>query len=712
MRYEVLDWGGLGPMATALAAPSNGQEHFYGLGERFDALDQAGKLVHTLTFDDPGIKKDHAYKVSPWFISTRGYGLHLDSSAESIFDLRAGANGRFVITNLLPTLRFNVVYGPKLTDVLSRYTGYTGRPPLPPLWAFGVWISSDVWRSGGEVRYAVTQFRNRGIPVSGFVFDSPWETAYNDFQFNMTQFGADATIDNTHFNGFASLHDMMVFLQTNGLKVICWMTPFVNTSSTNEGVPGQNLGKASNYDSGASQNFFVRSSAGGPPLVVPWWKGKGSPIDFTSPAAGQWVATQLRNLVSASAVSLRDGGTEPAIGAFKTDDGESSNGPNTYIPVTAHYADGRTGVEMRNVYCLEYHRTIWNVLGKDGLLFARSGFVGSHAFPGSWAGDNEPNFGDNGLPSVIVAGQSAAMSGYAIWGHDTGGYQDTNFSVSPPNLLMRWTQFGCFSPIMQMHRQVTKELQYPWRFGDDALNNFRFFAKLHTRLFPYIYTYAGLASSTGLPIIRPLVLLDQTDPNTFNIGHTYGFGNEFLVAPIITPNANNRQVYLPAGNWIDFWSNVRHGGGQNIQWNNPDQTQFPLFVREGAVIPMLLNDADSLCDANYINNAAVKAWDDGLLFLIFPAGSSGFTVYDGTTVQCARTGTGTTVTLSSAARSIELQVFTDTPATVTRDGAALTKFASQAQFSAGSNGWIVGAQPPGFILIKFQHAGGNTTVQF
>lgn len=711
MRYEVIDWGGLTPTASALAAPSDGNEHFYGFGEKFDAIDQAGKRVHILTFDDPGVKKEHAYKVSPWFISTRGYGLHFDSSAESFFDMRAGAGDRFVITNLFPTLRFNVVYGPKLTDVLSRYTGYTGRPPLPPPWAFGVWISSDVWRSGGEVRYAVTQFRNRGIPVSGFVFDSPWETAYNDFQFNMTQFGADATIDNTHFAGFASLRDMMVFLQTNGLKVICWMAPFVNTSSNNEGVPGQNLGKASNYDSGASQNFFVRSSAGGPPLVVPWWKGKGSPIDFTNPAARQWITTQLRNLVAASAVPLLDGGTEPAIAAFKTDDGESSNGPNTYIPVTAHYADGRTGIEMRNAYCLEYHRAIWNVLGKDGLLFARSGFVGSHAFPSSWAGDNEPNFGDNGLPSVIVAGQSAAMSGYAIWGHDTGGYQDTNFSVSPPNLLMRWTQFGCFSPIMQMHRQVTKEMQYPWRFGDAALNNYRFFAKLHTQLFPYIYTYASLASSTGLPIIRPLVLLDQSDPNTFNIGHTYHFGNEFLVAPMITPNANSRQIYLPAGNWIDFWSNVRHAGGQNIQWNNLDQAQFPLFVRDGAVIPMLLNDADSLCDANYINNASVKARGDGLLFLIFPAGSSGFTVYDGTTAQCTHTGAGTTLTLSSAARSIQLQVFTSTPATVTWDGAALTMFTSQAQFSAGSDGWVVGAQP-GFILIKFQHAGGNTTVQF
>lgn len=205
--------------------------------------------------------------------------------------------------------------------------------------------------------------------------------------------------------------------------------------------------------------------------------------------------------------------------------------------------------------------------------------------------------------------------------------------------------------------------------------------------------------------------LDQTDPNTFNVGHTYHFGNEFLIAPMITPNANNRQVYLPAGAWIDFWSNARHVGGQDIEWNNADQSQFPVFVREGSVIPMLLNGTDSLCDANYINNPAVRAWDNNLLFLIFPAGRSGFTVYDGTTMQCETMTTGTTVTVSSVARSIQLQVLAGPPATVQRDGVALPKFASAAQFSVGGDGWVSGA-PSGFISIRFQHIGGNTTIQF
>ena len=708
LRYEVIDWGTLVPFQTAVAAPSNAQEHFFGFGEKFTAVDQAGKHVDILTFDDPGVKNDHSYKVAPWFISTRGYGFHLDSSAESNFDMRAGAGDRFVVANRFSTLRFNIVYGPALTDVLTRYTAYMGRPQLPPPWVFGPWISSDIWRSGGEVRYAVTQFRDRGIPASGFVFDSPWETAYNDFQFNMTQFGKDATIEGVHYPGFASVAELMQFLRANGLKAICWMAPFVNINSVDEHVAGQNLGQAANYAEGVAKNFFVRKAPNGPPLVVPWWKGHGSPIDFTNTAARQWLQGQLQRLADQTNVATASGATQPVIGGFKTDDGESGNGPNTYIPLTASYADGRTGVEMRNGYCLEYHRSVWGVLGTSGVLFARSGFAGSYAFPGYWAGDNEPNFGPNGLPGVIVAGQSAAMSGFSIWGHDIGAYQDTNFSQSPPNLFTRWAQFGCFSPIMQMHRQVHRELQYPWRYGNEALANYQSFTRLHVRLFPYIYTYAQQASSTGLPIIRPLVLLNQTDANTFGVNHTYCFGNEFLVAPMLTPNATTRDIYLPAGTWLDFWTNARHTGQQTITWTNANQAQMPLFVREGAIVPMLLSDVRTLCDADYVNDPHVSTLDSGLLIQAYPGGTSSFTVYDGTTIQCQGDASSGMLDLTSSPRAIKLRILASEPSTVLRDGVALPK---QAPGAGGRASWQYDAAG-GFIEVTFAHAGGASSIRY
>src|SRR5262249_8323702 len=315
---------------------------------------------------------------------------------------------------------------------------------------------------------------------------------------------------------------------------------------------------------------------------------------------------------------------------------------------------------MRNGYCVEYHKAVYAILGKrlgaDRLIFARSGFHGTQAFPGCWAGDNQPHFGDaNGLPGVVVAGLSAALSGFSIWSHDIGGYQDGPFSTeSPVDLFIRWTQFGCFTPIMQMHRTANRDhryRQYPWGYPADdktfhdnrALRNYRFYAKLHTRLFPYIYSYAKEASTTGLPIMRPLVLLHQEDRTTFGVDHTYYFGNELLVAPVIEPKASGRTVYLPRGRWVDFWTNElidRGGRGDDFDWSNPDTDppKLPVFAREGSIIPMLLEVPQTLCDANYVNSDRIRTPGDGLLFRIYPAGTSRFTVFNGTDVTCQADG--------------------------------------------------------------------------
>jgi alpha-D-xyloside xylohydrolase len=723
MHYEVVDWGAQVVTSTSITVPSDSSEHFYGFGEKFDTLDQAGNRVHMLTMDIAGMKGDNSYKAASWFLSTRGYGFHLDSTDESYFDMRSSALDRYVVNNLVGNsnfggyvtnaVKFNVVYGPALPDVLTRYTGYTGRPALPPKWAFAPWMSSDIWHTGGEVRYTISKYRALGIPGSVFVFDSPWEVSYNDLTWNMTQFGSGGTYEGTNYAGFTSVTDMMTFFRTNGFYTVCWFTPFINTDSSCCGeVSGQNLGQSPNYAEGAASNYFARASANGPPLVVNWWKGTGSPVDFTNPNAKQWFQNQLRSLLAAS----QSGGYN-VIGGFKTDDGETGNGANTYIPTNAVYFDGRTGVEMRNGYCVEYHKSVWNVLGMNGLLFARSGFVGSHAYPGYWAGDNEPNFGDaNGLPSVVVAGLSSAMSGFSIWASDVGGYQNSNPSSARTNLFMRWAQFGAFSPLMQMHRQVDTStlLQFPWGYGADALTNYLFYTKLHTALFPYLYSYALQASTNGLPIMRPLVLMNQADTNTYgsvyNTSHSFLFGNELLVAPVITNTATSRTVYLPQGNWYDYFSNVRYSGGQTITWVNADQHQMPLFVREGAIIPMISTNVQTLADPAYVSNPNITTADNSLQFLVYPTTNSSFTVYDSTSLSCQSNGTVISATLVSVPRPILLRFFAAAPFGVERDGIHLPQFTNTTDFAGASLGWIYDSA--GFVNVKFNHAGGSTQISF
>lgn len=725
LNYQVPAWPtGIVPSQTVFTAGSPSTEHFFGFGEKFDSVDQTGDKVHILTFDNPGTKGDSSYKPVPFFMSNEGYGLHLGTTAESWFDMRKSATDRYAIQNLDSILNVNLIGGPKLTDVLTHYTGYTGRPFLPPAWVFGPWISCDIWPSGGEIRYALSTMLQDGIPVSAIVYDSPWSVSYNDFTWNMTQFGAGGTLDaGSGYSGFISVNSMMTFLQQSGVKAICWMTPFTDTSSSLQTITnqsgqsepgGQNDGQASNYAAGAAGSYFVRSSAGGSPLLAPWWGGTGSPIDFTNPGAVAWFTGELNALITQSDVTAADGSQAAAIGGFKDDDGESGNGTNTYIPTTASYYDGRTGVDMENGFCVTYHRTVSSVLGSNGILMARSGFAGTGAFPGCWAGDNEPNFNQdgNGLNSVMIAGASAGLSGLQIWGSDTGAYQNTNFETNPADLFQRWAQFSCFSPIMEMHRQVsaTNLQQYPWGYGATALANYVSYSKLHTQLFPFIYSYAKEATVDGLPIIRAPVLMNQTDTNTYGINQSFLFGNEFYVAPMNALNATSRGVYLPAGTWYDYWTQATYAGGQAITWSNSDPTKMPLFVKAGSIIPMLLDVPQSLCDANYVNNAAISTTDSGLQFLIYPgSGTAAFNVYDGTTIQSSVNGTVTNVALSSMARAVALQVWTPAVTGVQRNGVRMPQFASMGAFTSGTLGWIYSG---GFLYVKFNHGGGAVNIGF
>ena len=216
--------------------------------------------------------------------------------------------------------------------------------------------------------------------------------------------------------------------------------------------------------------------------------------------------------------------------------------------------------------------------------------------------------------------------------------------------------------------------------------------------------------------MRPLVLMHQEDERTFAIQHTYYFGRELLVAPVIEPNATERRVYLPQGNWFDFWTNERHTGKQDIIWKNPGQpsepkSKIPVFVRSGAIVPLILgDDVQSLCDSNYVNNAGVRTWDGGLEVRIYPADASRFTIFDGTEVNSVEGAGPTSVTITSPSpRPVLLRILAPRPSAVRRDGTPLPEAASFAAFEAANIAWRFDTVP-GFVLVKFAHPGGITRI--
>ncbi len=254
-------------------------------------------------------------------------------------------------------------------------------------------------------------------------------------------------------------------------------------------------------------------------------------------------------------------------------------------------------------------------------------------------------------------------------------------------------------------------------FGATALANYVTYANLHSQLFPYIYTYAWQASTTGLPMIRPPVLLNQTDPALVSVQHTYYFGNELLVAPMNAQDSTSRNIQLPAGNWYDYWTNAKYTGGQNLAWSNNDTTKFPVFVREGSIIPMLISVPQTLCDAAYVQNPSVTTPGSGIQFLIYPGASvASFNMYDGTTASCTTSGSVTKVNLMTPPRQLTLKVFqAASPAGVERNGQRLPNLQTQAAFdsAANSSGWFYDATGQ-FLRVKFTRVGpaGNEEIDF
>jgi hypothetical protein len=213
--------------------------------------------------------------------------------------------------------------------------------------------------------------------------------------------------------------------------------------------------------------------------------------------------------------------------------------------------------------------------------------------------------------------------------------------------------------------------------------------------------------------------MHQDDPSTFAVDHSYYFGNDLLVAPVIEPKVAQRSLYLPEGTWFDFWTNQQHAGKQNITWISPAQpaepkSKIPVFVRSGAIIPLMLGDSvETLCDPNYTNNPGLTTWDGGIEASIYPAGTSTFTIFDGTVIACVAGAASTTATLNSpTARPIMLRIHAARPIAVRRDGIALNEEPSAAAFAAANAAWQFDAVL-GFVLVKFAHPGAATvTITF
>ena len=588
--------------------------NFYGLGEHFDTLNHAHSIVRNVSMDNGNRKGSSAYKVIPYFMSTTGYGLWLDTTGEATFDMNASNRDEVIIdaaTNRLRILLFtgtNAEAG-RFPAILTAFTALESpqRPILPPYWAFAPWQARDYHQNQAQVLEDIDKTRELGLPASVILIDSPWTDAYNSYKFNPKQFD-DAP-------------GMIKHLHEAGYKLVLWHTSWINSKSNpphEAGFEGKMDEKSPNYDEAAGNGYFVKTPDG-KPWVGTWWKGQGSLIDFTYPNAKLWWQNQVRQAITAGADGFKD---DDAEGAFFGGSGD------------VKFHDGTDPRVMRNRYGTLYNNAMEELIQKDlkgnGVLFARSVTTGANGIGFLWGGDNEASFSpDNGLPTVVTAGISAGLSGMPLWGADIGGYLG---QPDTPNtlLLQRWTEFAAFSPMMEV---MSSKNIVPWTFdknsphGTPALDTYKKFVILHMSLFPYRYAAAQYAAKTGIPLLRALVLDYQDDPRARTIKDEYLFGPDLLVAPVIDENTS-RVVYVPAGDWINlFTGDAITGPATVVAKAAPDE--IPVYARRGTILPKIPEDVMTLVPQSESGNTTVKTLDDRRVYeIVGPAAATATSILD------------------------------------------------------------------------------------
>ncbi len=493
---------------------------------------------------------------APWLSSSAGWSAWLETwGAGAEFDLadRTSISQR---SDAGP-LRLHVLTDPTPAARLRHYLRLTGLPALLPEWAYGHWKSRDVYAHEREVLDDLDGYLEHSLPLDAIVIDSPWETQYNTWRFNPEQ--------------FPDPERLIGRLRAAGVRTVVWVTPWVNLDSADgQRPPGPESERlharpADNYQEGALAGHFIRGPDGRP-WVGRWWMGTGSLVDFTSPGASRWWRRQARAV-------LRLG-----VEGIKADDGEGY-----YLPPGARFADGRLGAEAGwgygELYRREMQRALDEVHPHTGVLFGRSGWSGQQAIGFTWAGDQASDFWS--LRALVAATLTAAASGFSNWSHDVGGYLGRRLvQRCPRELLLRWVQFGCFTPLMQAHGRFDQEA---WRYDLHTLDVYRHYLLLHERLVPYIRAAAATASRSGLPIIRPLCLADPADPRGWQIGDAYLFGPSLWVAPVLDQGVRRRPVELPRGDWVDLWTGEPVTGGRRILAETPRE-RIPVWVRHGSIL--------------------------------------------------------------------------------------------------------------------------------
>lgn len=544
-------------------------ECFAGTGERFRKMDLSGQTFQLKNQDGQGVNNRRCYKNIPFYLSSRMYGAFYHTSDYCKLSLADHSSRSVQFMCDRATLDVFVIGGSDPEQILHNYRRLTGFPQMPPLWSFGIWMSRMTYFSAQEVEDICARLRKEHYPCDVIHLDTGWFRTdwLCEWKFNPERF--------PHPKEF--IHK----LRNHGFRVSLWQLPYVA-----EGAEQLAEAKANHYisqplhpkaheEGGGQSNFSALDYAG--------------TIDFTYDKATKWYQSLLKNLL------------DMGVSCIKTDFGENIHMDHKY--------HGMTAKRLNNIYALLYQRAAYDITKQttgEGIVWARAAWAGCQRYPLHWGGDSQSSW--DGMAGDLKGGLHFGLSGFSFWSHDVPGFHSVpDFMNSPldEKVYVRWTQFGVFTSHMRYHGTCKRE---PWHYPAIAPIVKRWW-RLRYRLMPYIVEQARLSTQTGYPMLQALIFHHPHDRVCWHIDDEYYFGNKMLVAPIMESD-DRRDIYLPQGSWVNFFTGERYEGGRWLYGYQCELELMPVFVHPGEEIAVYPDDVDCTDEMDIAKATVVKINND------------------------------------------------------------------------------------------------------
>jgi alpha-glucosidase len=552
-------------------------EHYFGLGDKIGPLDRREQSFRLWNTDSFGFQEstDPIYKSIPFFISEREgryLGVLLDNTWSTNFDFGRGQRNLISIGAEGGPIDYYLIFGPEPRDVVQTYAWLTGLPPLPPLWSLGFQQSRFSYETETRLREIATRLRADKIPSDALYLDIDFQQDNRPFTVNAERF--------PHF------HQMLEDLKKEDFHVVV-ITDLHIAHLPNAGYTP--------YDTGIAQDRFVKNPDG-TVYIGSVWPGPAVFPDFTQQQTRAWWGGLYKDFYSGGVSGFWNDMNEPSV--FLTPLHTMPGVARHRIDEPGFRSRTATHLEIHNVYGMENSRATYDGLIKLNpdlrpFVLTRATYAGGQRYAITWTGDNTSSWNHLRLTTPMLL--NLGLSGFGLCGADVGGFIGT----PRPELLTLWTELATFQPIDRNHTNKGAGDKEVWVHGPEQEAIRRRYIEERYRLMPYLYTTVEELSRTGVPIVRPLFLefphaTADSHPLDLDVGNEFLFGPDILVAPPPFPEQPDRyELKLPAGIWYDYWT------GEKIQpvapdknsvpsslFINPQLEKLPVYVREGAIIPI------------------------------------------------------------------------------------------------------------------------------